>query len=131
MSEKEQIDGVARLLAEAEIARFVVRYAALNDTSDFAALAALFTEHGVLVRPSDGQSITGRAAILDSFFARPPRHSRHLSSNILVDFAGSNAASVRSNMLLYTAPSGPLPAVAASPALHGGFEDRLVRTVKG
>jgi uncharacterized protein (TIGR02246 family) len=118
---------IERLLAEAEIARVVTRYATLNDDGDYDAVAALFTEDGVLVRPSGGHAIVGRAAILDSYKARPPRISRHIIANILVDVLSDTGAQCRSTMVLYSAPPGDLPAVAAPPALLGGFKDRLVR----
>jgi hypothetical protein len=115
------------LLAEAEISRVVTRYAVLNDEGDFAAVAALFAEDGVLRRPSGGDPTVGRAAILAAFEARPPRISRHIITNILVDFESERLARCRSTMLLYSAPPGDLPAQALPPALLGGFEDRLVK----
>jgi uncharacterized protein (TIGR02246 family) len=117
---------VERLLAEAAIARVVTRYAVLNDQGDFDEVAALFTEDGVLTRPSGGEPIRGRAAILAAYKARPPRISRHVIANILVEFVSENEARCRSAMLLYSAPAGDLPAKASHPALLGGFEDRLV-----
>jgi uncharacterized protein (TIGR02246 family) len=122
---------IERLLAEAAIARVVTRYALLNDESDFDAVAALFTEDGVLTRPSGGAPIRGRSAILSAFKARPPRTSRHVIANIVVDVASDAEARCRSTILLYTAPAGDLPARAASPALLGGFEDRLVKRNDG
>jgi ketosteroid isomerase-like protein len=116
-----------RLLAEADITRVVTRYALLNDDCDFDAVAALFTQDGVLRRPSGGEPIRGRAAILEAFRARPPRTSRHVISNVLVDLQSAGEAICRSTMLLYSAPPGELPAKALHPALLGGFEDRLVQ----
>jgi uncharacterized protein (TIGR02246 family) len=62
---------VERLIIEAEIARLVTRYAVLNDEANFEATAALFTEDGVLIRPSGGDPSRGRSAILAAFQARP------------------------------------------------------------
>ncbi len=116
-----------RLIAEAEITRLVTRYAVLNDEADFDGAAALFTEDGTLTRPSGGEPIRGRAAILAAYKARPPRISRHIISNVLVDVTSATEARCRSTMLLFTAPPGELPAKASQPALLGGFEDRLVK----
>jgi hypothetical protein len=121
------MDPLERLLAEAEIARAVTRYAVLNDEGDFDGVAALFTEDGVLTRPSGGEPIRGRAAILAAFKARPPRISRHVITNIMVELGSEHEARCRSTMLLYSAPPGDLPAKASHPALLGGFADRLVQ----
>jgi hypothetical protein len=116
-----------RLILETEISRLVTHYALLNDQANFDALASLFTAEGVLTRPSGGEPIVGREAILAAFKARPPRISRHVISNILVDVVSATHAHCRSTLLLYSAPPAELPTKAASPALLGGFEDRLVK----
>ncbi len=118
-----------RLLAEHEIARLITRFALLNDTGDWEAVAATFTADGRFVRPAGGEPVVGRDAILSSFASRPPRKSCHLISNILVDLASMDEATARCSMLLYTAPAGE--AAASSPALTGGFRDRLARTANG
>jgi hypothetical protein len=118
-----------RLLAEREITRLVMQYALLNDESDWAAVAATFTEDGRLVRPSGGDTVFGREAIRTSYESRPPRTSRHLITSIFVDVLSADEAACRSAMLLYTAPVGEM--AASSPALIGGFRDRLVRVAEG
>jgi ketosteroid isomerase-like protein len=117
---------IERLLAEAEITRLVTRSAILSDEGDFDALAAMFTEDGVYLRPSGGEPIIGRAQILASYKARPPRFSRHVVANVLADVASASEARCRSTMLLFTGEAGAPPAKAAQPALLGGFADRLV-----
>src|SRR5215470_13509773 len=97
---------IERLLAEAEITRLVTRYAILNDEGDFDALAQLFTEDGVFVRPSGGDPIVGRGQILASYKARPTRLSRHVIANILVDVRCATEADCRSTMVLYLASPG-------------------------
>ena len=116
-----------RMLAEHEIAALVTRYAVLNDDGDFADVAALFARDGRFVRPSGGEAVVGRDAIRASYEGRPPRHSRHLITNILVDIGSADEATSRSTMMLYTAAPGDLPVSANTPALLGGFRDRLVR----
>jgi ketosteroid isomerase-like protein len=118
-----------RLLAEQEIARLITHFALLNDAGDWAAVAATFTSDGRFVRPAGGDPVVGRDAIRASFESRPPRKSCHLITNIVVDVASSDAADARCTLLLYTAPAGESAAV--SPALIGGFRDKLVRTPDG
>ncbi len=120
---------IDRLLAEHEISRLITRFALLNDAGDWAAVAATFTADGRFVRPAGGDAIVGRDDILASFTSRPPRKSCHLITNIVVDIANANEASARCSMLLYTAPAGD--AAAASPALIGGFRDKLIHTPDG
>ena len=118
-----------RLLAEQDISRLITRFALLNDQGDWAAVAAMFTADGRFVRPAGGDPIVGRDAIQASFASRPPRVSRHLITNILVDLTTADEAVGQCAMLLYTAPAGET--VASSPALIGGFRDRLARTADG
>lgn len=121
------MDPVLRLLAEAEITRLVTEYAVLNDAGAFERVAALFIEDGVLTRPSGGDPIRGRDAILAAFEKRPPRFSRHVITNVLVDLESLEDASCRSTMLLFSAPPGELPVTALDAMLLGGFEDRLTK----
>lgn len=118
-----------RLLAEHEISRLITRFALLNDAGDWAAVATMFTADGRFIRPAGGDAIIGRDAILASFTSRPPRKSCHLITNIVVDVVSPDAATARCSMLLYTAAAGE--AAAASPALIGGFRDRLARAPDG
>jgi len=118
-----------RLLAEQEISRLIIRFALLNDAADWDAVAATFTADGRFIRPAGGDPVVGREAIHASFASRPPRKSYHLITNIVVDVASENEATARCSMLLYTAPAGA--AAAASPALIGGFRDKLVHTPEG
>ncbi len=120
-----------RLFAEHQIADLVTRYAMYNDDGDYDAVAALFTDDASFVRPSGGDPIVGRAAIRASYEGRPPRISRHLITNIVVDLVADAEATVRSTIVLYTAPPGGLPADANKPALLGGFRDRVVKTDDG
>ena len=118
-----------RLLAEHEISRLITRFALLNDSADWASVAAMFTADGKFVRPAGGDPIVGRDAIRASFESRPPRKSCHLITNIVVDVTSADAATARSTLVLYAAPAGE--ASAASPGLIGGFRDRLVRSADG
>jgi len=118
-----------RMLAEHEISRLTTQFALLNDSGDWEAVAATFTEDASFVRPAGGDPVVGRAAILASFTSRPPRKSCHLITNIVVDVLSETEAASRCTLLLYAAPAGE--STAASPGLIGGFRDKLVRTAEG
>jgi len=118
-----------RLIAEQDIARLVTQFGLLNDAGDWAGVAAMFTQDARFVRPAGGDPVIGRDAIRASFESRPPRKSCHLITNIVVDVLSADEASARSTLVLYAAPAGA--AEAASPALIGGFRDRLVRSSDG
>ena len=58
--------------ARAEITELITRYATLNDTADWEAVAELYTEDGRMSRPTaPDEFVSGRAAILAAF--RPAR----------------------------------------------------------
>jgi len=118
-----------RMLAEHDISRLTTRFALLNDAGDWDAVAAMFTEDAQFIRPAGGDPVVGRAAIHASFASRPARKSCHLITNIVVDVISADEATSRCTLLLYAAPAGET--TAASPALIGGFRDKLARTPDG
>ncbi|MDF2115274.1 nuclear transport factor 2 family protein [Roseiarcaceae bacterium H3SJ34-1] len=118
-----------RLIAEQDIARLITQFGLLNDAGDWAGVAAMFTEDARFIRPAGGDPVIGRDTIRTSFESRPPRKSCHLITNIVVDVRAADEASARSTLVLYAAPAGA--SEANSPALIGGFRDRLVRTSDG
>lgn len=108
-----------RRAIEADCARLVALYANLNDAARWAELAALYAPDGRMARPTAPDDwIIGRDAILAAFTARPPRTTRHVCSNIVIDVADADHAVGESAMLLFTGES--LPKV-------GSFHDRFVR----
>lgn len=123
------------LLAEQEISRLIISYAQLNDAGQWPAVAALYTEDGRMSRPTAPDDfIVGRAQILDSFMARPPRAARHICANILVRLDGPTMATATSQILLFvgeTGEPGALPQQSALPPMVGTYQDRLVRTAEG
>lgn len=71
-----------RLLAEREIERMIVDYAAASDAGEWGRVAAMYAEEGRMNRPTAPDVfVEGRAAILAAFEARPAR-SRVISSPI-------------------------------------------------
>lgn len=121
--------------ARAAITELITRYAVLNDTADWEAVAALYIEDGRMSRPTaPDQFIAGRAAILAAFKARPRRASRHIVANVLVTLDGELRARAASQILLYigsAAEDGGLPNLSSGPPLIGSFDDTLVKTAEG
>lgn len=108
---------------EWDCARLVHHYANLNDAAEWEAVAALFAEDGLLFRPSAPDlPIAGRNAILAAFLSRPPRKTRHVCANVVIDVLSSDEAVGESAMLLFTGPGAPLV---------GSFNDRFVRASDG
>ena len=113
----------ARRAIEWECTRLVNLYANLNDAARWDEVAGLYAADGLMTRPSAPDvEIVGRAAILAAFTARPPRTTRHVCANIVIDAESATAARGTSAMLLFT--GGPVPLV-------GGFTDRFVLTAEG
>ena len=76
-----------------------------------------------MVRPTAPDAPTvGREAILAAFKARPPRVTRHVCSNVVIDVESEDAARGVSAMLLFTGAAEPLV---------GSFHDRFVLTADG
>ena len=124
-----------RRAIEADCERLIKRYVNLNDAQDWEAVAELYTEDARFARPSKpGEFIEGRAAILASFRARPPRAQRHVIANIVVDAESRASARAFSVIVLYQgepATAGELPAMSADSPLVGTFTDRLALTEEG
>jgi hypothetical protein len=124
-----------RRAIEQDCERLIKRYVNLNDAQDWPAVAGLYTEDARFARPSKpDEFIHGRAAILSSFLARPPRAQRHVIANTVVDVDGPAAARAFSVIVLYQgepAREGELPAMSADSPIVGTFTDRLVLTEQG
>ena len=117
------MDALETRLAEREIERMIVDYAAANDAGDWEAVAATYVEDGRMSRPTAPDDfIAGRAAILAAFKARAPRTTRHIVANIRVNVSG-DTANATSQILLFTA--------AGAAPLVGSYHDKLVSTPEG
>lgn len=112
-----------RRAIEADCARLIALYANLNDEARWEEVAALYAEDGLMTRPTAPDApIVGRAAILAAFQARPPRKTRHVCSNVVIDVEDHASARGTSAMVLFT--EGGVP-------LAGSFHDRFVLTADG
>jgi hypothetical protein len=123
-----------RRAIEADVTRLIHAYTWANDDQDWSACAALYTEDAVFRRPSGGEAIVGREAILASFLARKPRAQRHAIANVLVEVLDENMARARSVIVLYmgdAAEDGGLPVQDSRSPLIGTFTDLCVLTQNG
>lgn len=112
-----------RRAAEADCARLIALYANLNDEARWDEVAALYAEDGVMFRPTAPDApVAGREAILAAFKSRPPRTTRHVCSNVVVDVESETTARGTSAMLLFTGEGAPLV---------GSFHDLFVLTGDG
>jgi ketosteroid isomerase-like protein len=115
--------GDARRAIEADCTRLVNLYANLNDAGDWAGVAALYAEDGLMTRPTAPDApIVGREAILAGFLARPARTTRHICANVVIEVESLTMARGESAMLLFTGAAAPLV---------GSFHDRFVLTAEG
>ena len=124
-----------RRAIEADCERLIKHYVNLNDAQDWEAVAALYTDDARFSRPSKPEDIiVGRAAILASMQARPPRAQRHVIANIVVDVEDADTARAFSVIVLYmgdAADDGGLPIKDSASPLIGTFTDHIVRTQDG
>jgi hypothetical protein len=113
-----------RRAIEWDCTQLIYRYANLGDAGRWEEVAALYTEDGLMARPSAPDTpIVGRDAILASFLARPARAAQHLCANIVIDVDSPTAARAYSGIALYTAKE--------THPLLGYYRDKLVRTDAG
>lgn len=116
-------DEDGRRAAEHDCARLIALYANLNDEARWDEVAALYAEDGVMFRPTAPDvAVAGRDAILAAFKARPPRKTRHVCSNVVIDVESATTARGTSAMLLFTGEGAPLV---------GSFHDRFRLTEDG
>lgn len=114
---------MAKSLAEREIERLILDYAAYNDAANWDAVAAMFTSDGRVSRPIAPDDFTeGREAILAAFKARPPRKTRHIVSNIRVSVTEASAVAWN-QIMLFTGPD--------MAPLVGSYVDQLALTTEG
>jgi hypothetical protein len=116
--------------------RLVLDFAYLSDLQDYLGLAALFTNDGVMIRPT-GDPLVGRAAILKSYQSRPAgRLTRHICTNILITVESADRATGLTYAIVYSAnanepPIGHFGQKADPRSLVGEFLDEFVRTSEG
>ena len=113
------------------------QFAVFNDAGSHEALVALFTEDGRYARPTDPDNfVSGRAAILAAFIARPKdKITRHLITNIVVNVTGAKTAQGLCYVTLFngsTANPAERFGFKANPSvLIGEYHDEFVLTESG
>ena len=128
------MDHDERQSIEQSCIRLINHYANLNDAQDWDAAAQLYTEDAEMRRPSGGDPVVGREAILAAFKARPPRAQRHVVANTVVDVESPVSARAFSAIILYQgepATDGSLPAMSDNSPLVGWYRDLIVLTPDG
>ena len=124
------------LLIERACERLIVDSATHNDQRDWPALAALYAEDGVVVRPN-GQRLEGRAAIEAAYAAGPgARVTRHVCGNLRVHVDGPESAHATTVVVIVSGTRSDDPDVTFGivPNEHhlvGEFADRFTRTDAG
>lgn len=116
--------------------RLVVDSATHNDSRDWRALAELYADDGVVVRPN-GERVVGRAAIAESYAAGPAnRRTRHVCTNWRFDLDGPDAARGVTTVLVYSwdvdrEPDPKFGHQLDGRMVIGDFTDLFVRTPLG
>ena len=128
------MDALQSLIIKQACRELVLRAAAHADANEPCALAALFAEDGVLVRPG-AEPLVGRDAIRQSYAQRSAeRITRHLVTNIVVDIESETEARAASLVLLWSGSTHDTPGPQGRPAQRqvvGEFADRLSLTPEG
>ena len=128
----DRISDAERIQIERACERLILVYSRALDLGDMNAAAECFAEQGSFARPMvPDQLIVGRETIRESLLKRPATLlTRHLSTNIMVDVEGRDAASALSylTMISTTLPEGvAAPYVSQGPIWFGEMRDRFVR----
>lgn len=134
MTQAQNAEQEYRMIAEFACERLVRRFAMLNDERDHDGLASLFVEDGSFSRPLDPDNpLVGRENIRVAFRDRPPRLSRHVMTNTVIDVVSPTEARGRSYLVFVSSldVDSPRP-VKAEPTLHvGQYDDVFVLTDAG
>jgi len=109
-------------LIERACERLVLDFAYFSDHRDYESLGSLFTESGVMIRPS-GARLEGRNAIMAAYKATPAdRITRHICTNIRITVDSADQARGTTYATVYSN--------SATPKV-GEFEDKFERTSEG
>lgn len=124
-----------RRAVEFECTRLINHYANLTDAHDWEGVVSLYTSDGLMTRPTAPDApIVGKGALMDAFTARPPRISRHVCANVVVDVASETEASAFSVILLFTGTAsddGGLPIKGEGAPMVGTYQDKVKKTTEG
>jgi hypothetical protein len=126
----EALSETERAVIEWRCAQLIHRFALLNDARRFDEAAPLFAEDCIFGRPTaPDDPMVGRDAIIAALKARPPRITRHIVSNIVIEVVSPTEARGESYVTLLTAPAladgQALPVKADAVQSVGGFSERF------
>ena len=125
------MDDTTRLAAESACRRLIYEFARFNDYLEHEKLAALFTEDCVFARPLDpDHPYHGRAAVHAVFRDRPPRLTRHVMTNVIIDVISETEAKGTSYVTMISSPDVNMPSEGQG-IFFGGFDDDFVKTADG
>lgn len=118
---------------ERACARLVLEFAKLNDDLDHEALASLFTDDCIFVRPLDrAHPYYGRDKIHAIFRDRKARLTRHVMTNILINVVSPTEATGNSYVTMLSAPDPEKPWPREGAGIFvGAFDDKFVKTPAG
>jgi hypothetical protein len=98
----DDLDPVARLLAERECERLIIDFVRRLDLGEPGSVAELFTPDGIWEWPDGERRIEGRDALRHYFGSRPAdRLSRRIMTNILVSLTSATTAAATSYLVTY------------------------------
>jgi ketosteroid isomerase-like protein len=122
------MDRTTRAIIQMECQQLLNRVTNLIDACQWEKLVEYYTEDGVLFRPSDpNNGVEGKAAILESFKARPPKTTCHALVNTDIDVQSETLVVASSRVWLVSGPASEGGAVnSEGPLLIGSFVDTLV-----
>ncbi|MBN8832621.1 MAG: nuclear transport factor 2 family protein [Sphingomonadales bacterium] len=126
------MDSLAQHLVEQSCGALPQLYARYADMGDAEALASLFCEDGVYIRPfEENAPIVGRDQIYAMFAERAPRLGRHIVSNILVDVIDSHHATGTNYMTVMSTNGGNAPPQESNAVFVGECADEYRLTSDG
>ncbi len=114
--------------------KIVQQFAQYLDFNQLDKLGNLFTDDGSYARPVDPSNpLIGRAAIVDAMKRRPPRITRHLMTNVVIEVISENEAHGVSycSFTGSTDVNGAAPVMADPKLFLAEFRDTFVRTNSG
>jgi 3-phenylpropionate/cinnamic acid dioxygenase small subunit len=110
------------------ITSLMFRYAECVDSADFGGIAALFAD-GKITNEGVAGAIVGPDAVRKLYERTNRVHedgttrTRHINSNVIVDFDDEGRASARSSFVVFQ----QTPALALQPIVSGRYRDAFVR----
>jgi hypothetical protein len=124
----KNVDESAAQLVRSKIEKLIYEFFYCLDERHYRQLSDMFASDGVWHR--QGKQLRGPDAVMDAMKQRPAGFTtRHLITNVIVDVAGSDAASARYYMTVFVheGTEAPKAAVPMAVPMHvSSFEQKFV-----